>query len=130
MPLSEYEQRVLEQMEQQLSSDDPKLASAMHGRSSSPITRWLLSGTAVLAGLGMLVAGAATSLAWLGVVGFVLMFGAVLWAFSKPRRSGPQGVVAPDGSVGRRPGPSAAGRRDGLLKRLEARWEKRRDQRG
>ncbi len=128
MPLSEYEQRVLEQMEQQLSSDDPKLASAMHGRSSSPIGRWLISGTAVLAGLGMLVAGAATSQAWLGVVGFVLMFGAVLWAFSKPRRSGPRGVVAADGSV-RRP-PPAAGHREGFFKRLEGRWEKRRDQRG
>ncbi|WP_372594435.1 DUF3040 domain-containing protein [Actinotalea sp.] len=130
MPLSEYEQRVLEQMEQQLSSDDPKLASAMHGRSSNSLTRWLLAGTGVLVGLGLLVAGAAASLAWLGVVGFVLMFGAVLWGFSRPRRHGPQGAVAPDGSVRPRPSAPATRRRAGFLSRFEERWEKRRDQRG
>ncbi len=129
MPLSEYEQRVLEQMEQQLSSDDPKLASAMHGRSSSSTTRWLLVGAGVLAGLGLLVAGAATSQALLGIVGFVLMFGAVLWGFSSPRRSGPRGVVGADGSVGRRPSRPVASRRTGFFSRFEERWEKRRDQR-
>ena len=129
MPLSEYEQRVLEQMEQQLSSDDPRLASAMHGRSTSSITRWLLVGAGVLSGLGLLVVGAATSQAWLGIVGFVLMFGAVLWGFSAPRRSGPRGVVGADGSVAQRPSKPAAGRRAGLFTRFEERWEKRRDQR-
>ena len=129
MPLSEYEQRVLEQMEQQLSSDDPKLASAMHGKSPAPITRWLLVGTGVLSGLGLLVAGAATGQAWLGIAGFVLMFGAVLWGFSVPRRSGPRGVVAADGSVGPRPAGSASRRPAGFFTRFEERWEKRRDQR-
>lgn len=129
MPLSEYEQRVLDQMEQQLSSDDPKLASAMHGKSSSRVTRWLLAGTGVLSGLGLLVVGAAMGRAWLGIVGFVLMFGAVLWGFSSPRSSGPRGIVAADGSVGRRPSKSAPGRRTGFFTRFEERWEKRRDQR-
>ncbi len=129
MPLSEYEQRVLEQMEQQLSSDDPKLASAMHGKSSSPVTRWLLAGAGVLSGLGLLVVGAAMGRAWLGIIGFVLMFGAVLWGFSSPRKSGPRGVVGADGSVGRRPSSPAPARRAGFFSRLEERWEKRRDQR-
>ena len=34
MPLSEYEQRVLEELEQQLRSDDPKLAETISGRTS------------------------------------------------------------------------------------------------
>jgi hypothetical protein len=129
MPLSEYEQRVLEQMEQQLSSDDPKLASAMHGKAPSPITRWLLVGAGVLSGLGLLVVGAATGRAWLGIIGFVLMFGAVLWGFSSPRSSGPRGVVAPDGSIGKRPSASRPARGGGFFSRFEERWEKRRDQR-
>jgi len=130
MPLSEYEQRVLEQMEQQLSSDDPRLASAMHVRASSPLNRWLLSGGGVLVGLGVLVVGAATGGTLLGVVGFVLMFGAVLWGFSSPRRSGPRGVVRPDGAVGPRPQKPARRSRAGFISRFEERWEKRRDQRG
>ena len=129
MPLSEYEQRVLEQMEQQLSSDDPKLANAMHGSSSGSVTRWLLVGAGVLVGLGLLVAGAAAGLAWLGLVGFVVMFGTVLWGFSRPRRSGPRGAVAADGSVNPRPSRPAPARRAGFLSRFEERWEKRRDQR-
>src|SRR5450756_1084873 len=43
MPLSEYEQRVLEQMERQLSSDDPKLVHALQGAPTG-MRRWLLTG--------------------------------------------------------------------------------------
>ncbi|MFL6167108.1 MAG: DUF3040 domain-containing protein, partial [Ornithinibacter sp.] len=33
MPLSEHEQKMLEQMEQALAAEDPKFASQMQGRS-------------------------------------------------------------------------------------------------
>ena len=36
MPLSEHEQRLLEQMERQLYADDPKLASTLRGSGRSP----------------------------------------------------------------------------------------------
>lgn len=128
MPLSEYEQRVLEQMERQLTSDDPKLASTLHGRAPSPLRRWILAGAGFLAGLAVLVAGAAASLAWLGVLGFVAMFVSVLLAFSGPRR-GPVGVVGADGTV-RSAATSGGKQKRGLLSRLEDRWERRRQQRG
>ncbi|HWS58549.1 MAG TPA: DUF3040 domain-containing protein, partial [Actinotalea sp.] len=86
MPLSEYEQRVLEQMERQLTSDDPKLVHTLQGRTASPVRRWVLAGTGALIGLGLLVAGAATNTTWLGVLGFVAMFLAVLYAVT-PRRA-------------------------------------------
>ena len=86
MPLSEYEQRVLEQMERQLRSDDPKLASALHGRGGSRVRVWVLAAIGGLAGLGMLIGGAAASQPLLGVVGFVVMFGSVLLVFSRPGR--------------------------------------------
>ena len=114
MPLSEYEQRVLEQMERQLSSDDHKLVHALRGAPTG-VRRWLLTGTGALAGLSVLVIGAATGNPLVGVLGFVAMFVSVVLAFSPPRRRGPAGAVQPDGSVRRKK--SSAG----FLKRMEHR---------
>ena len=59
MPLSEYEQRVLEQMERQLTSDDPKLVNTFQGGSGTrSVRRWLLAGAGVVLGLTLLVVGA------------------------------------------------------------------------
>ncbi len=123
MPLSEHEQRVLEQLERQLSSDDPKRASVLHGRSPRRARGWALGVIGALAGLGMLVGGVAAGWVWLGVLGFVTMFLAVLLAFSAPRARGPQGVVGKDGRPMPRPTAKAS-----LLTRLEERWERRRDE--
>lgn len=128
MPLSEYEQRVLEQMERQLTSDDPRLANTLQSRGGRRgIGRWLLVGLGFVGGLLLLVAGAAMSQLWLGVIGFLLMFGAVAYAFAGPQQSGPTGVVRNDGSVaprargGKKPGSHA-----GFMSRLEERWDRRR----
>lgn len=121
MPLSEYEQRVLEQMERQLSSDDPKLVHALQGAPTG-MRRWLLTGAGALVGLTVLVIGAATGKPLVGVLGFVAMFVSVVLAFSPPRRRGPAGAVQPDGSVRRKK--SSAG----FLDRMEHRWDRRRDQ--
>ncbi len=121
MPLSEYEQRVLEQMERQLRSDDPKLASALHGRGGSRVRVWVLAAIGGLAGLGMLIGGAAASLPLLGVMGFVVMFGSVLLVFSRPR---PWPLTA-DAGCARRSAP-AKPKKPGMLSRFEERWERRR----
>lgn len=123
MPLSEYEQRVLEQMEQQLSSDDPKLVTTMAGGSAPQVRRWLITGAGALVGLAVMVVGAVASQPIVGVLGFVTMFTCVLLAFSPPRRRGPQGVVGTDGSV--RPARSTS-----LTERMEKRWDRRRDEQG
>jgi len=125
MPLSEYEQRVLEQMERQLASDDPRLASTMQSGGRSSATQWSIVAVGVIVGLLALVGGAALSQVWLGVVGFLVMFAAVAYGFAPPRRRGPQGVVTGDGSV-RRP----SRKRGSFMTRLEERWERRRDERG
>ena len=131
MPLSEYEQRVLEQMERQLSSDDPKLVSTFHGQAPRSLRRWVLVGVGVSAGLTVLVVGAATSQAWVGVLGFLLMFGSVAYAFSPQRGSGPVGVVQSDGKVrpAERRRPVVKGTR-GFMARLEERWDRRRESGG
>jgi hypothetical protein len=129
MPLSEYEQRVLEQMERQLSSDDPKLVNTFQGSASSGLRRWVLVSVGALVGLTVLVLGAVAQNPIVGVLGFVVMFVAVVLAFSPPRRRGPVGVVDAGGDV-RRPSPQRPARSQGFLQRMEERWDKRRDERG
>ena len=127
MPLSEYEQRVLEQMERQLTSDDPRLANTLTRRGGRrPVVRYVVAGAGAVIGLLLLVIGAASSLPLLGALGFVVMFATVAFAFAAPRneRTGPQGTVAPDGSV-RRPAPRA--KKHGFMSRLEQRWDRRRE---
>ena len=130
MPLSEYEQRVLEQMERALTSDDPRLANTLQAPRRRSALRYVLAGIGVVGGLLLLVLGAATSQTWLGVVGFVLMFVGVVLVFQAPRsRRGPVGTVDADGRV--RPTAAAApAPRKKFLNRLEERWERRREQGG
>lgn len=130
MPLSEYEQRVLEQMEQQLSSDDPKLAGSFTSRSARPGLRYTLAGAAVIVGAVLLVVGVGASLPIVGILGFVVMFAGVAYALAKPApKTGPIGAVASDGSVSARKKSKRRGsqKRD-FMSRLEERWDRRRDQ--
>lgn len=130
MPLSEYEQRVLEQMERQLTSDDPRLANTLQSRGNRGVARWVVAGAGFIVGLLVLVIGAAQSLLWLGVIGFLLMFAAGVYAFASPRASGPTGVVDSRGGVTPRPGTKAKKSGGGLLHRFEERWDRRRDEGG
>ena len=133
MPLSEYEQRVLEQMERQLTSDDPRLANTLTQRGHRPFGRYVIAGVGASVGLLLLVLGAANSLPWLGVIGFVVMFAAVAFAFAAPHRpsghrSGPRGVVQSDGQV--KPTTPSARQKSSFMSRLEERWERRRGESG
>jgi hypothetical protein len=132
MPLSEYEQRVLEQMERQLTTDDPRLANTLTQRGHRPFGRYVIAGVGASVGLLLLVVGAANSLPWLGVIGFVVMFAAVAYVFAAPqragRRSGPRGVVQSDGKV--KPAVPPARQKSGFMARLEERWERRRGESG
>lgn len=70
MPLSEREQRLLAQMEQALSAEDPKLVSTLTGKGARP--RPVLAIGLVLVGLSLLLAGLIAQLPPLGIVGFVI----------------------------------------------------------
>lgn len=134
MPLSEYEQRVLEQMERELTSDDPRLATSMKTTSQRSSVRYVIAGVGLIVGLLGLVIGAAQSLPAVGVVGFVVMFAAVAYAFAQPSKpSGPVGVVSSDGSVspartGDKPKRGGKAGKAPFMQRMEERWEKRRDE--
>ncbi|QAY62330.1 DUF3040 domain-containing protein [Xylanimonas allomyrinae] len=129
MPLSEYEQRVLEQMERALTSDDPRLANTLQSSGRRPVARYVVAAIGLIVGLLVLVLGAAKSNVIVGVVGFAVMFAAAAWAFAfVPRSRGPAGAVRDDGSVAARPARKRGRQgRAGLMARFEARWDRRRD---
>jgi DUF3040 family protein len=148
VPLSEHEQRLLEQMEQQLSVEDPKFASAMRGSAArvKARRRMIFGALGVLVGLGLVVLGVARGGAEgliLGIAGFGLMVAGAWLAVTPPRRKGPAGpvgTVSADGTTQPRvpraqrgTDPGKGGRRGqknrgsaGFMSRLEQRWDRRR----
>jgi hypothetical protein len=96
MPLSDHEQRMLDQIESALYAEDPKFASSVRGGGlRAPTARRRLQGAALFViGLAMLVSGVAFKATMIGtfpilsVLGFVVMFGGVVFAVTGPRLSG------------------------------------------
>ena len=125
MPLSDHEQKMLEQMEQALAAEDPKFASQMQGSSLASLQRrrWLVGGIGVVAGLGLVLVGVNTTM-WVGALGFALMVASAVFAATPPRRAR-LGVVRGDGTTA--PGRSGKGRRKqrSFMDRLDERWERR-----
>ncbi len=124
MPLSDHEQKMLEQMEQALAAEDPKFASQMQGRSLASIQhrRWIVGVLGVVAGLGLVLVGVNTTM-WVGAIGFAVMVGSAVYALTPPRRARLAAVKA-DGT----PGDPAAHRKKGqrsFMDRLDERWERR-----
>ncbi len=118
MPLSEHEQKLLEQLEKQLNEDDPKFASSMGsvpGRSWS--TRHLVIGVlATLAGVLLLLVGVSMQNIFVGVLGFVVMGAGVYFA---TMRSSAVGKAKAAG--GRKQGKP----RSSFMSNLEQRWDER-----
>lgn len=129
MPLSDNEQRLLEQMERALYAEDPKFASAMRGANRRPGAgrRLAIGGTCIVLGLVVLVFGVADNNIPIGVLGFVCMLGGTAYAVSSKRR-GPVGVVNAAGTV-RAPAKRNNRNKASFMQRLEQRWDRRRDER-
>ena len=126
MPLSEQEQRLLEEMERSLYHNDADFVASVGVSRLRPNYRSIAIGV-LLAVLGIvaLIAGVALQLLWLGIVGFAVMFTGVLLALS-PGASikGLKGSSSADPSARR----SGQGRTDqGFMDRLNERWDRRQD---
>jgi hypothetical protein len=135
MPLSEHEQHLLEQMERALYADDPKLASTLRGsRGAGHSRRRLVIGVVgLLAGIGLLIAGVSSDQAALplGVLGFLVMLGSAWFASSGWQA---KGAAKAQPSAPAQPGQPAASPakapRSSFMRRIEERWDRRRDERG
>ena len=122
MPLSEHEQRLLEQMEKALYAEDPKFATSLRSAPGARAARGraALGVLAVLAGLGLLLAGVATTIIAVGVLGFVVMLvGAVVVYSSFQVRP------AEDASAPTSPSAPRSAKSPGFMDRMEDRWRRR-----
>jgi hypothetical protein len=137
VPLSEHEQRLLEQIEQALYAEDPKFASIYRSNDlrSHQRRRIIRAAVVLVVGLGLLLAGVITKLVVVGVAGFVIMLAAVTFAVASWQRMvAPNRPAAASGGRFRRPrsrgrSSTPAGPRRSVVQRLEDRWQRRQDER-
>jgi uncharacterized membrane protein len=124
MPLSEQEQRLLEEMERSLYHNDAEFVASVGGTRLRPNYRSIVLGVlAGVVGIATLVAGVAAQLLWLGVIGFVIMFGGVLLAITPGR-----GARAAKASSGQAPKPTQTrASQQGFMDKLNDRWDRRQD---
>ena len=144
MPLSEHEQRQLEQIEQSLYTDYPKLAQSV--RAQDPrvhyTRRVVEAAIGFVIGVGLLLAGVISKIIFVGVGGFLVMLACAMWALTSWRHMG--GIVSGKGLGVARPQspgrssharhPAAKARRGGrsksglsFMERLEERWRRRQE---
>jgi hypothetical protein len=137
VPLSEHEQRQLEQIERALRADDPRLADAVHA--AGPRVRYqrrvIAAAPGFVVGVGLLLAGVVINVILIAVAGFAVMLACSLWAVTsyrrmtgvttgrapaQARRSGKERRAARGGRPGERAG-------SGPMGRLEERWRRRQE---
>jgi hypothetical protein len=136
MPLSDHEQRMLDQIESALYAEDPKFASSVRGGTlRAPSTRRRLQGAALFViGLAMLVAGIAIpatrigDFAILSVIGFIVMFGGVVFAITGPRVAGGGRDRSDTDQVGQQRQKKAKGSGGSFTSRMEDRFRRRFDE--
>ncbi|HEY2192811.1 MAG TPA: DUF3040 domain-containing protein [Actinomycetospora sp.] len=130
MPLSEHEQRLLDQIERALYAEDPKFASTVRGgRLRRPSRRRRIQGV-VLFVLGVVALVLGLVFQWfvagfpiVSVVGFLLMFaGAVLAITATGGKKGEAAAAEGDGKT------PPAGDKSRFTSRMEERFRKRFEQ--
>lgn len=134
MPLSDHEQRMLDQIESALYAEDPKFASSVRGGGlRAPTARRRMQGAALFViGLGMLVCGVAFKATMIGsfpilsVFGFVVMFGGVVFAITGSRLSGRADHPASASGTSRQRRTKGAG--GSFTSRMEDRFRRRFDE--
>ncbi len=120
MPLSEHEQKVLEDMERALSAEDPKLVSALTGaRGAKPArARLALSASMVVLGIGTLLGGLIIKMTYIGVIGFALALAGTYMAISQSSSRSVPKLTKSNRAKGRQ----------SFIQRLEERWDHREEQ--
>jgi predicted phage tail protein len=122
MPLSEQEQRLLEEMERNLYQNDADFVATVSQRRGKPNYTVVAIGVlVVLAGVAVLIGGVMSRLSFVGILGFAIMFAGVLVALAPPRKS----AAAPS-----RPQAPSSRKSTSFMAGLNDRWDKRQDERG
>ena len=133
MPLSEHEQRQLEQIEQALYREDRRLGRLV--RSSDPRVHYkrrvVEAAFGFAIGAGMVAAGVVLPLVWLAVGGFIVMLLCGIWALNSWRHLAGFAL----GVAGRKPAGQRRARRKrrgkggrgAMMERLDERWRRRQE---
>lgn len=131
VPLSEHEQRMLEQMERALYAEDPKFATALEGSGLRTYTRRRVyqAVAGFLVGIALLMAGMVAQQIWVSVVGFLVMLGCAVLAVTGWRKAPKPGEQPAAGATPGAPHARRQGRqRRSMMHRIEERWQRRRDE--
>ncbi|MGN6245417.1 MAG: DUF3040 domain-containing protein [Motilibacteraceae bacterium] len=133
MPLSEHEQRLLEQMERALYAEDPKFASALRG--ADPRThrrrRIVQASIGFVIGIALLLTGVIVPFWPVGVLGFLVMLGSAFLVVSSWRATPAPAGPRPVGGAARPASGARAARAKSsgsFMERMEQRWNRRREQ--
>jgi uncharacterized membrane protein YgcG len=148
VPLSDHEQRLLEQMERALAAEDPKLASALRGVDlrTRQRRRALIAAVIFVLGVALLFTSVIVFTEnvalqiGVSVVGFLVMLVSAYYVATSLRHMPaagemPKGVIPLKGR-GRRGGGGGAGgagrtkRQGTFMSRMEERWRRRRESGG
>ncbi len=122
MPLSEQEQRLLDEMERHLLHNDADVVSAPSGDRTLSYRNLVYGALLVLAGIGGLVAGVIIGDQWgivVGVIGFAAMLAGVMVAVTPVRR--PASTVQTERPSAKRPESAS------FMDRMNDRWDRRHD---
>ncbi|MGV9192822.1 DUF3040 domain-containing protein [Microbacterium sp. MC2] len=126
MPLSEQEQRLLDEMERHLMHNDADVVRATGAGRSLSYRNIVYGSILVLAGIAGLIVGVSSSLIIVGVIAFLVMVAGVILAVTPSRtmreRSTDAGTKKPSPT---RPSSSSAS----FMDRMNDRWD-RRNERG
>jgi len=126
MPLSEQEQRLLEEMERSLYHNDADFVATVAPRRGKPNYTVLVVGILVgVLGIATLVAGVVIPQPLVGILGFAVMFAGVLIAVAPPRHSAP---THPPAQGNKRPKTGSASGTS-FMQNMNDRWDKRQDNR-
>jgi Protein of unknown function (DUF3040) len=130
VPLSDHEQRLLEQIERALYAEDPKFASTVSSTDLRAHARRRVRRALVLFVIGViaLLAGMIYRNVPVGVVGFCVMLGSLVLAASQYKRLAGRPDLRVAGSDKAAPRRKAA-RRAPFLQRMEERFRRRFDDR-
>ncbi|WP_417511247.1 DUF3040 domain-containing protein [Microbacterium sp.] len=128
MPLSEQEQRLLDEMERHLLHNDADIVSAPSGDRTLSYRNLVYGAVLLLVGIGALVAGVALGSQLgavvsiiIGVVGFAAMLVGVILAVTPVRRVGGSAPTPPSAS------PKTPQNSSSFMDRMNDRWDRRQD---
>ncbi|MFE6733214.1 DUF3040 domain-containing protein [Microbacterium sp. NPDC057650] len=127
MPLSEQEQRLLDEMERHLLQNDADVVTAPSGDRSLSYRNLIYGALLLLAGIGGLIAAVALGAQLgsvfsivVGVVAFLAMLAGVMLAFTPVRRTG---------TPAKEDRPSRGSDSSSFMDRMNDRWDRRQEER-